>query len=132
MGVGRCTSRLKEYEGSARWAFYEENATADRDTGAAGPCEAEVFRVRFNPEVNEAFSEVAMDRIVIDPNILAGKPVIRGTRLSVDFIVGLLGEGWTEEDIERNYPGVSHADVAACLQYAAGVLRSERVYPLDR
>ncbi len=72
-----------------------------------------------------------MNRIVLDSNILAGKPVIRGTRLSVDFIVGLLAEGWTEADIERNYPGVSHEDVTACLHYAAEVLQSERVYPLD-
>lgn len=73
-----------------------------------------------------------MDRIVLDPNVLAGKPVIRGTRLSVDFIVGLLAEGWSEADIQRNYPGVTHEDVAACLRYAAEVLQSERVYPLTR
>ncbi len=73
-----------------------------------------------------------MDRIVLDPNVLAGKPVIRGTRLSVDFVVGLLAEGWSEADIQRNYPGVTHEDVAACLHYAAEVLQSERVYPLDQ
>ena len=73
-----------------------------------------------------------MNRIVLDPNVLAGKPVINGTRLSVDFIVGLLAEGWTEADIQRNYPGVTHEDVAACLHYAAEVLQSERVYPLTR
>ena len=72
-----------------------------------------------------------MNRIVLDPNVLAGKPVINGTRLSVDFIVGLLAEGWTEADIQRNYPGVTHEDVAACLHYAAEVLQSERVYPVD-
>ena len=42
------------------------------------------------------------ERIVIDPAVLAGKPVIRGTRLAVDFIVGLLAQGWTEADILRN------------------------------
>ena len=71
-----------------------------------------------------------MDRIVLDPNVLAGKPVIRGTRLSVEFIVGLLAEGWTSADIERNYPGVTHEDVAACLRYAADVMQSEKLYPL--
>jgi uncharacterized protein (DUF433 family) len=70
------------------------------------------------------------DRITIDPAILTGKPVIRGTRLSVDFIVGLLGQGWAEADIFRNYPGVTHEDIAACLSYASEVLQSERVYPL--
>ena len=73
-----------------------------------------------------------MERIVLDPNVLAGKPVICGTRLSVDFIVGLLAQGWTEADIQRNYPGVTHDDVAACLHYAAEVLESERMYPLAR
>ena len=71
-----------------------------------------------------------MTRIVLDPNVLAGKPVIRGTRLSVEFIVGLLADGWTSADIERNYPGLTHEDVAACLRYAADVLQSENVYPL--
>ena len=47
-------------------------------------------------------------RIVLDPGVLAGKPVIRGTRLSVDFVIGLMADGWTEGDILRNYPGVSH------------------------
>jgi uncharacterized protein (DUF433 family) len=68
-------------------------------------------------------------RIVLDSAILAGKPVIRGTRLSVDFVIGLMADGWTEADILRNYPGLSHDDVAACLAYARDVLRSEKVYP---
>lgn len=68
-------------------------------------------------------------RIVLDSAVLAGKPVIRGTRLSVDFVIGLMADGWTEADILRNYPGVSHDDVAACLAYARDVLRSEKVYP---
>lgn len=68
-------------------------------------------------------------RIVLDPAILAGKPVIRGTRLSVDFIIGLLADGWSEPDILRNYPGLTHEDIAACLAYARDVLKSEKVYP---
>lgn len=68
-------------------------------------------------------------RIVLDPSILTGKPVIRGTRLSVDFIIGLMADGWAEADILRNYPGLTHDDVAACLGYARDVLRSEKVYP---
>ena len=73
---------------------------------------------------------VTSDHIVIDPAILAGKPIIRGTRLSVEFIVQLLAQGWTEVDIQRNYPGVTHDQIAACLQYAADVLGSEKTYPL--
>jgi uncharacterized protein (DUF433 family) len=68
-------------------------------------------------------------RIVLDPAVLVGKPVIRGTRLSVDFIIGLMADGWNEVDILRNYPGLSHEDVAACLAYARDVLRSEKIYP---
>jgi uncharacterized protein (DUF433 family) len=68
-------------------------------------------------------------RIVLDSAVLAGKPVIRGTRLSVDFVIGLMADGWSEADILRNYPGLSHDDIAACLAYARDVLRSEKVYP---
>ena len=69
------------------------------------------------------------ERIVLDPTILAGKPVIRGTRLSVEFIIGLMADGWNEADILRNYPGLTHEDVAACLAYARNVLQSEKIYP---
>lgn len=68
-------------------------------------------------------------RIVLDPAVLAGKPVIRGTRLSVDFVIGLMSDGWSEADILRNYPGLSRDDLAACLAYARDALRSEKVYP---
>lgn len=67
-------------------------------------------------------------RIEANPQILVGKPVIRGTRLAVEFIIGLLADGWTHEDILREYPGVSEEDIAACLAYARDVLSSERVY----
>ena len=70
------------------------------------------------------------ERIAIDSAVLTGKPVIRGTRLAVDFIIGLLAQGWMEADILRNYPGITHEDVAACLQYASEALQAERVYPL--
>ena len=68
-------------------------------------------------------------RIILDPEILAGKPVVRGTRLAVEFIIGLLADGWNEADILRNYPGLSHDDVLACLAYARDTLSSEKVFP---
>ncbi len=68
-------------------------------------------------------------RIVLDPAILAGKPVVRGTRLSVDFIIGLMAEGWSEAEIFENYPAMTREDITACLAYARDVLKSERVYP---
>jgi uncharacterized protein (DUF433 family) len=69
------------------------------------------------------------DRIVLDSAILAGKPVIRGTRMAVEFIIGLLADGWSEADVTANYPGLSHEDVLACLAYARDRLRDERVFP---
>jgi uncharacterized protein (DUF433 family) len=72
----------------------------------------------------------AQDRVVVDPAILAGKPIIRGTRLAVEFIVDLLAQGWTEAEILRNYPGLTHEDILACLHYASAVLKAEKVYPL--
>jgi uncharacterized protein (DUF433 family) len=68
-------------------------------------------------------------RIVLDSAVLTGKPVIRGTRLSVEFVIGLMADGWSESDILRNYPGLSHEDLAACLAYARDLLRSEKIYP---
>ncbi|HVU39407.1 MAG TPA: DUF433 domain-containing protein [Xanthobacteraceae bacterium] len=68
-------------------------------------------------------------RISLDPDVLAGKPVIRGTRLSVEFIIGLMADGWTEIDILQSYPGVTHEDIIACLAYARDVLGSEKVFP---
>jgi uncharacterized protein (DUF433 family) len=68
-------------------------------------------------------------RIVLDPEVLAGKPVVRGTRLAVEFVIDLLAEGWSEAQILDNYPGLCHEDILACLAYARDVLRSERVFP---
>ena len=59
------------------------------------------------------------DRIVIDPEILVGKPVVKGTRLSVDFLLGLLAQGWGESEILRNYPGLQREDLLACWAYAS-------------
>ena len=69
-------------------------------------------------------------RISVDPKILVGKPVIKGTRLAVDFIVGLLAQGWSEKEVLDNYPGLTREDILACLAYAEDRLRSEKVYPL--
>ncbi len=70
------------------------------------------------------------DRIIVDPAILTGKPVIKGTRMAVEFILELLAEGWSHEQIEQNYPSLTDADIQAALHYAADALKRERVYPL--
>lgn len=68
------------------------------------------------------------DRIAVDPKVLVGKPVIKGTRLAVEFIIDLLANGWSETQILDNYPGIIHEDIAACLRYANELVKSERVY----
>lgn len=70
------------------------------------------------------------DRITVDPKILVGKPVIKGTRISVEFVVDLLGRGWTPEQILREYDHLTQQDIQACLAYASDILKSERVYLL--
>jgi uncharacterized protein (DUF433 family) len=68
------------------------------------------------------------ERIVIEPEILVGKPVIKGTRLAVEFIIDLLAQGWTEQEILSNYPGITRQDIQACLAYASETLKVEKVY----
>jgi uncharacterized protein (DUF433 family) len=69
------------------------------------------------------------ERIIIDPEVLVGKPVIRGTRLAVEFVIDLLAHGWGFDDIVNNYPGLTRDDILACLAYASARLHDERVYP---
>ncbi|HTU93780.1 MAG TPA: DUF433 domain-containing protein [Gemmataceae bacterium] len=70
------------------------------------------------------------DRIQVDSGVLTGKPVIRGTRLAVEFLIELLAEQWTHEQILKNYPQLTEEDIQAALHYAAEVLKQEHVYPL--
>jgi uncharacterized protein (DUF433 family) len=58
------------------------------------------------------------ERIIVDPDILAGKPVIRGTRLAVELILELLATGQSEQDVLEEYPGLTREDILACLAYA--------------
>ena len=67
------------------------------------------------------------DRIVIDEAILTGKPVIKDTRLAVEFIIDLLVHGWSEAEILENYPGIVVEDIRACLAYASAMLYAEKV-----
>jgi uncharacterized protein (DUF433 family) len=68
-------------------------------------------------------------RITLALGVLAGKPVRRGTRLSVEFVIGLMADGWSEADILQNYPDITHDDIIACLAYARDTLSSEKVFP---
>lgn len=70
--------------------------------------------------------EELLKRIVVDPKIMGGKPVIRGTRITVDLILELLASGMTPEGIAKDY-GISVEDVRAALLYAAKILGREEV-----
>jgi len=68
------------------------------------------------------------DRITVDPSVLVGKPIIRGTRISVEFVIDLLARGWTVDQVLTEYDHLTAEDIQACLAYASELLRSERVY----
>jgi len=70
------------------------------------------------------------DHIHADPDILAGKPVVKGTRLAVEFLLGLLGAGWTQEQILANYPTLTPAGLQAVFAFAADSLQDESLYSL--
>jgi uncharacterized protein (DUF433 family) len=74
--------------------------------------------------------EQLLERIVCDPKIMTGKPVIRGTRLTVDFILNLLAHGMTEEEIRGEYPGLGKEDIQACLLFATKALKDTDFMPL--
>ena len=68
-----------------------------------------------------------VSRIILDPLVLAGKPVVRGTRISVDLVLELLASGWPESSILNEYPGLEREDILACIRYAQEIVQSERV-----
>lgn len=70
------------------------------------------------------------NRITVDPSVLAGKPIIKGTRISVELVLELLANGWAVETILENYPQLKREDITAALKYATEILKGERVYPL--
>jgi uncharacterized protein (DUF433 family) len=70
------------------------------------------------------------ERITVDAKVLAGKPIIRGTRISVELVIDLLGRGWSVEQLLQEYDHIKPEDIQACLAYAGDVLKSERVYLL--
>jgi uncharacterized protein (DUF433 family) len=71
-----------------------------------------------------------LDRIVLDPKVMVGKPVIRGTRLTVDFILNLLAYGTTEDDILNEYKGLEIEDIQACFLFATKFLKNTDFMPL--
>ena len=66
-----------------------------------------------------------MARITADPRIFKGKPIIRGMRISVEMILGLLAQGVTIDEILKDYPDLEYEDILACMSYAHSILANE-------
>ncbi|MDI6886894.1 MAG: DUF433 domain-containing protein [archaeon] len=73
-----------------------------------------------------------MEHIIIDEGVCRGKPVIKGTRITVEFILELLANGWRIEGIIENYPQLKEGDIFAALQYATSILKEESIYILPK
>jgi uncharacterized protein (DUF433 family) len=67
-------------------------------------------------------TQILLGKITVDPEVMLGKPVIRGTRLTVQFILGLLAQGMTVNEITSEYQGLTKEDILACLQFAIQTL----------
>lgn len=72
------------------------------------------------------------DRIVSDPDILVGKPVVKGTRISVELILGWLANGWTFEQLLESYPNIDREDIQAALAFAADRMKEEDYIPFPK
>jgi len=71
-------------------------------------------------------------RIVADPAVLSGKPIVKGTRLSVDFVLSLLAEGWSESEVLENYPQLEQDDLKAIFGFVQVCMAEEEFVALDK
>ncbi len=71
-----------------------------------------------------------LSRIEINPEVLTGKPVIKGTRIPVELIVKLVAQRWTDEQIIEEYPALNKEDIKEALYYVESLVRNEEVYPV--
>ena len=106
--------------------------------GRVGPCGRLLVRrepgrakLGWGPAVTITAEEAAMyARIVVDPGILGGKPIVKGTRISVEFLLELFASGATRNDILKAYPHLTADDIEEALRYAAEALKYDQVIPL--
>ena len=73
--------------------------------------------------------EDLLERIAINPKVMVGKPVIRGTRLTVQYILKLIAGGWPFTDVKKEYEGLCDQDISACILYASEVLDNTEFLP---
>ncbi len=76
-------------------------------------------------------NNVLSSRITLNPNILLGKPTIRGLRISVEQVLKALAHGVGVDDLLKDYPELEREDIQAAIEYAADVVASEKVYPVE-
>ena len=69
--------------------------------------------------------------ITSDQEVLPGKPIVKGTRISVEFVLSLFAEGWTENRVIEEYPNLTVEDIRAIFAFATECMREESLYPLD-
>ena len=74
--------------------------------------------------------EQLLERITVDPKVLVGKPIIKGTRLSVEYVLNLLAHGATAAEIMQEYKGLTQEDIQACLLFASRSLENTAFMPL--
>ncbi len=74
--------------------------------------------------------EELLERIVINPKVMGGKPIVKGTRITVEQVLKLLAQGLSTREILSDYPHLSKEDISAVLLYAAKVASEEEIYPL--
>lgn len=72
------------------------------------------------------------DHITTDAGVLSGKPVVRGTRLAVDFLLGLFAAGWTQEQVLESYPQMTADSLRAVFACAAEVMHDEAIHLVNR
>lgn len=102
--------------------------------GRSAPADGEMLQAPSSSMVNSSRSH-AMNyraRIVADAKVVAGKPVIKGTRLSVDFILSLLAQGWTESEILENHPNLEREDLRAVFAFVQACLAEEEYIALGK
>lgn len=74
--------------------------------------------------------EQLLERVTIDPKVMVGKPVVKGTRLTVEFVLNLLAHGMTAAEILHEYEGLTQEDIQACLLFATKALENTTFMPL--
>lgn len=87
--------------------------------------------MKRTPRRSAESSASLLGRITVDRKILVGKPIIRGTRISVEFVIDLLASGWTTAEILDEYDHLKAEDIRACFAYASEVLRGEKSLDLS-